>query len=322
MGSVLPRILRIIAWSFVAYVGVVLLVVLPALNILAPRLAEDYLDRELRSELIILNPFTLALDVRRTTLLERDGHQPLGFKRLHIDLSVSSLWQPGIVFDDLRLEELDLHVLRHADGHFHFDDLLTTAESDAAQSTEADLPAVTVHDVYIGAHSLRFTDRTRPGPYTARYRDFVVSTRDVTTVPGRRGDGELLLANEEGGEIRWRGEMASADGQSAGSVTVDNLDLTHLYRYERENLSFHPPRREPRPRPRLQSRLVRGPGVHHRGRPAAPSRHGHHTRRRRRPAKHPPEAGRGIDRRYQRGQCNGPRPRRQPSAARPGSGGL
>jgi hypothetical protein len=238
MDSVLPRILRIIAWSFVAYVGVVLLVVLPALNILAPRLAEDYLDRELRSELIILNPFTLALDVRRTTLLERDGHQPLGFKRLHIDLSVSSLWQPGIVFDDLRLEELDLHVLRHADGHFHFDDLLTTAESDAAQSTEADLPAVTVHDVYIGAHSLRFTDRTRPGPYTARYRDFVVSTRDVTTVPGRRGDGELLLANEEGGEIRWRGEMAIADGQSAGSVTVDNLDLTHLYRYERENLSF------------------------------------------------------------------------------------
>ena len=67
------RLLKIIAIIYAVYLGVSFLVLMPALNIAAPKLAREFLNREWRSELILFNPFTLAAEIRGAHLAVRDG---------------------------------------------------------------------------------------------------------------------------------------------------------------------------------------------------------------------------------------------------------
>jgi hypothetical protein len=237
MPNIVKSLFRWLAIGYVTYLAVSLFIVLPLLNFMAPRLVNEATGRELRSELVFFNPFTLAVEVRGATLHERDGHQPLGFRKLRVDLSLASLWNPGIVLDSFIIESLDVHILRYADGGFHFADLLESEPDDDSDEATA-VPAITIDDIIIDAHTLRYTDRTRPGEFSTVQRDFRLATRNVTTVPGRSGDGNLELTSDGGGRLRWDGEMNIGAGQSRGVVTLENIDLTHIWRYNADILAF------------------------------------------------------------------------------------
>lgn len=238
MNAAIRRLGKGLLYTYLAYLLLCLVVVLPALNILAPRLVREVADRDLRSELLLFNPFTLAVEARGVSIVENDGHQPLAFRRLLVDLSLASLWQTGIVLDRIWLDELDVHVLRYEDGEFHFADLLPAG--DAPDDTgDGTLPAVTLSDLRVTAHTLTYSDRTRPGPYRTVQTDLGLHSSNLTTVPGRRGDGRLELKGDGGGRLSWDGVLNIGDGRSTGEVDLHNIDLTHLWRYEAENLAFN-----------------------------------------------------------------------------------
>jgi len=229
------KALKVLLWIYGIYAVIGLLVVMPALNIAAPWAVEQYLGRELRHDIIVFNPFTMTVEIRGASLHEADGHVPLAVAKAGGSASVASLWRAGVVLDSVRIEELELHVLRYADGSFHFADLLTTEES---ASDGGDLPGITIDELFFSANTLRFTDRTKEGIYSAAYSDFAVQTRNISTLPEHSGDGELTLRGADGGVVRWEGEFAIAEGYSVGRLSIDDLDLTHIWRYESEQLAF------------------------------------------------------------------------------------
>lgn len=236
MRSAAAKLLQFLGWTYAVYLLVSLLIVLPALNVGAPWAVREFLDRELQHELILFNPFTVALEVRGASIHEADGHVPLALRKAKVDVSMASLWREGIVLDAIRIEELDVHVLRYEDGSFHFDDMLPTEETPDEANSET--PGITIETLYLGAHTLRFTDRTRPGPYSAAYRDFAIETSDITTLPNGGGEGELDVRGADGGTLRWQGGLAIAEGYSSGKISLDKLDLTHLWRHQSERLAF------------------------------------------------------------------------------------
>ncbi|MFK7828428.1 MAG: DUF748 domain-containing protein [Congregibacter sp.] len=238
MKSGLYRIARWLGIAYLVYVAICLLVVFPALNILTPGLVRDATNRELQSEIILFNPFTIALEVRRAKLVEEDDHKPLALKKFKVDLSLSSLWETGIVLDAFVIEELDVHVLRYADGAFHFADLLETSETSTSEGETVAPPAVTIREIAIDAHSIRYSDRTRPGPYRTELRDLALRKRNLTTVPDRKGDGALELIGDGGGTLRWRGDTDIAAGTSIGELSLLNIDLRPGWRYNAEQLGF------------------------------------------------------------------------------------
>jgi len=235
--TVLRRSFRAVAYLYGVYLALVLLVLLPLMNVLVPRVILETTGRELRSEILLFNPFTLALELRGGLIVEDDGHEPLGVKRALLDLSIESLWQPGVVLDRVAIDELDVHVLRYADGTFHFDDLLG-GETAPEPETKEPLPALTIQDLRVSAHTLAFTDRSRPGPYRTVHTDLGLHTTNLTTVPGRRGDGALELTSDGGGRLRWEGTLDLGAGRSEGRLELEAIDLTPIWRYERERLDF------------------------------------------------------------------------------------
>ncbi|MFK8041233.1 DUF748 domain-containing protein [Congregibacter sp.] len=238
MPSALRTLFRWCLRGYLFYLFLCLFVVLPALNIMAPRLAHDALNRELQSEILLFNPFSLALEARGVNIVEPSGHSPLGFDSLEVNLSLESLWEPGIVLDEFSIEQLDVHVLRHATGEFHFADLISDSEETETEDEPTEVPGITIHDLLVEAHTIRFTDETKPGTYTTAQRDFRVRTKNLTTVPERQSDGDLVLTGDGGGEIRWNGEMAVAAGNSRGRVILEGIDLTPAWRYEADTLPF------------------------------------------------------------------------------------
>ncbi|MEM6543869.1 MAG: DUF748 domain-containing protein, partial [Pseudomonadota bacterium] len=234
----LPAWLRWPLRVYLAYVAVAFLVIMPLLNLLVPKTVENAVNRTFESELLFFNPFTIALDFRGLALEEPDSHRPIEVGRIEANLSLASLWQEGIVFDEVAIDELHLRVLRYADGRFHFDDLISdgSEESDKQDASSA-LPSLTVKRLAINARELTFIDRTRPEAYSTTQRDLNLVTKNISTKPNTSGDGAFELTSDGGGRLAWTGAIDIAGSASRGRLELSRVDLTHAWRYQKHELS-------------------------------------------------------------------------------------
>lgn len=234
------RLLRTLLMAYLAYLALALLVLLPALNIAAPRLAEQYLGRRLDSELILFNPFTLALEVRKARLAEPEGGPFAALHRLEVDFGAwRSMTQPGFVLDAVAVEGLEVALRRFEDGRFNISDLLAgDAGAEASDDGDAAIPGITVRSLRFDARELRFEDRTRTPRYETFLRDLGFTVTGLSTVVAAGSPYELLVATEHNGVLRWRGEFSLPQARSSGELQIADLDLRPLHRYLAEDLPF------------------------------------------------------------------------------------
>jgi outer membrane protein OmpA-like peptidoglycan-associated protein len=234
----LRHLLRYVLGAYLLYLALALLVLLPALNILAPRLSEKHLDRELRSELILFNPFTLAFEIRKARLAEPDGTPFAAAKLLRVDFgALRSLTRQGFVLDELAIDGLELALRRYDERTLNISDLLAT-DSTPAEEDAAPLPGLSVHVLTFNARELSFEDRTRTPTYRTFLSDIAFSVTGLSTVVEAGSPYELLLVTERNGTLRWRGELSLATGTSSGELQLADLDLRPFYRYIDEDYAF------------------------------------------------------------------------------------
>lgn len=235
----LKRAIRIFAVAYLIYLGTSLLVVLPALNILVPRAVEEATGRSLSKELIVFNPFTLALELRGMALHARSGGEPplLAFDRARANLSTASLWREGVVLDDILLHGLDLRIRQLGEGEFNFSDLLPE-ESATDDDEPTTLPAFTVGRIDFQAEHLDFTDASRSPEYNTHVDDLAFTVSGLSTVRRAGSPYELAVVTEHGGRLDWRGDLSLATMESAGDIRLTDVDLRPAYRYLAPELAF------------------------------------------------------------------------------------
>jgi glycopeptide antibiotics resistance protein len=79
-------ILRLLAGAYLAYIAVVVLLLTPALNFLPGWYVKKQFGRELYSEIILFNPFTIALEVRGASMPEKDGDRFVDLRNATVNL--------------------------------------------------------------------------------------------------------------------------------------------------------------------------------------------------------------------------------------------
>ncbi|MEQ9462187.1 MAG: DUF748 domain-containing protein [Haliea sp.] len=232
--------IRGLAYVYIAYLVVTFLVLLPALNFLPPWLAREHWQRTLTTELVLFNPFTLALEVRGAALSEPDGTRFLDFQRAEINLSLASLVQPGLVFDRVALKELNLDLQRFADGSLNISDLLPApAAATAPPETETgELPALTIDALELGAARIAFTDHQHPGSFNTQLETLELTATGLSTVAEADQPFRLSVQSEGGGRLLGQGALSLAAGSSSGSLTMDNIDLRPFWRFAEPWLAF------------------------------------------------------------------------------------
>ena len=78
---------------------IAVLLLLPVLNTLPHWYVKETFGRQLHTDLVLFNPFTLSAEVRGAALPETDGEPFAALDKARVNLSLSSLWRPGWVLD-------------------------------------------------------------------------------------------------------------------------------------------------------------------------------------------------------------------------------
>lgn len=227
------KAVRGVALVYLVYLLLSFLVLLPALNFLTPWLVRHQLERTLTTELILFNPFTLALEVRDANLVEADGAPLVAFDRARVDLSLSTLWRRGLVFDALTLEGLYLHLLRRADGQFNVAQLAparSTADKPEPDTDQEPL-ALTVEHLQLSARRIEFTDRQHPQNYQSHLEGLSLAASGLSTILEAGQAYHLVASSEGGGELEWQGDISIAAGHSSGRLALRDIDLRPAWRF-------------------------------------------------------------------------------------------
>lgn len=204
---------------------------MPALNLLAPRLVQEQLNRTLKTEIILYNPFTMALEVRRARLLEPDGDTFAALQRAEVNLSLAGLWQAGWVLDAFAVEELYIHVRRLPGGAFNFSDMLPATDDAPVQDESTEVPGLTINQLDFSARRIEVTDEDRAKPYATHWDGLSLSVSELSTVRREGRPYQLTATAERGGRLTWRGEVSIPDATSSGTLEVADIHLQTAWRF-------------------------------------------------------------------------------------------
>lgn len=247
MLELATRWVRGLAWFYIGYVLLVVLLIMPAANVVLPRVFEQQTGRKLSFDLLVINPVNLSVRLQNARLDDPNGTEFVHFDALAANLSLlQSVWRQHLVLDQLALRQLRLDVRRDANGRFNFQDILDhqaqLAGSEAPPQTEepaGELPAVTVNSIVFDAKYLAYREqRVESEPFASAIRDFHLQLRDFTTY---RQEGEpyhLKAEGPDGGSLLWEGDLSVAGSHSQGRLLVDKLNMLPAYQYFAPWLGF------------------------------------------------------------------------------------
>ncbi|GAB5450328.1 MAG: DUF748 domain-containing protein [Halioglobus sp.] len=220
--------LRGLAIAYGIYLALTLLIVTPALNLLPAKYVHDNYGRELQTEWVVLNPFKLSLDLKSLALSEPDGSPFFALGESSVNLSLSSLWHSGVVFDEIRAHDIAAHIVHLGDGQFNFSDLIPAQSEEPVEVEEAEPMGVTIRQLDVRASELVLEDRDREEPFQSRWNDLNIVAQELSTVHTEGKPYKFALRGPEGGELTWSGDVSLAAGNSRGRLTITDLSLANL----------------------------------------------------------------------------------------------
>ncbi len=237
----MKRVIRILVIIYLSYLAFVLLLVTPALNLLPGWAVKKYLGRELQSEIIWFNPFTLSLELNKTAIPELDGSRFVSLDRASVNLSLESLWSGALVFDELGVTQLYVHVIENADGSFNFSDMLPPADPEAPPAESTGIFPVTIHNFNFNSEQLVYTNATREKPFSSELNGLELKVAGLSTVLEEGKPYVLDATGESGSQLHWEGEVSIPRSFSEGTLAVTDLHLPALWRIAEPWVAFELP---------------------------------------------------------------------------------
>ncbi|HVN41866.1 MAG TPA: DUF748 domain-containing protein, partial [Steroidobacteraceae bacterium] len=186
--------------------------------------------RELAIGEIRVNPFLLQVEVKDLALPDADGETLIGFKRLFVDLEVSSIWNRAYTFKEITLESPRVRAVVRPDGRLNLTDL-APKESAAAQpkAPESDaLPSLWIQAFNLSDGGATVIDRARRTPFERRFGPIAFNLKDFRTSPAGGGFHFSALSQYDE-KLDWKGHLALEPSvRSEGDFTVGDLRLPRI----------------------------------------------------------------------------------------------
>jgi hypothetical protein len=200
-------------------------------------LVAEKLQRKITLGEIRFNPFTLAAEINDLTLTEADGAPLVGFRRLHVNAELASLWRRGVVLKEVELVAPDVEVIVAPDGGVNLARLAPPAGA-APEAKQADEAPLRVHIGRLAVTEGRvgFQDRSLAQPFSAAFTPIRFSLSDFRTDVGHRNEYSFAAASRVGGRFEWAGGFTVQPLGSSGSFSLSDLQLAALGDYLEDKL--------------------------------------------------------------------------------------
>lgn len=229
---------RALAASYIAYVAAIIFILLPAVNFLAPWYVKEQYGRDLSTDIILVNPFSLSLQIKGASLQELDGRPFASVDKAAINLSLQSLLGNGLMLDEVAVQGLDVHIRHLGDSAFNFSDLLPPGNAEPEPTPSGEIPRITIKQLIFSADQIRLTDEAREEPFSTHYDGIHIAVTDLTTIQGEGKPYSIEAVAESGGALQWEGSVSLPGAHSAGTLTISDLSLRNVWRFAKPWLNF------------------------------------------------------------------------------------
>jgi hypothetical protein len=234
------RLLAVLGFAFASYTL--------AGFFLVPWLAksgiESYVREDLGREVAIgeltFNPFTFASDVRNFSLSEADGTPIASFDLLHINFSLSSIFNRAWTFLEVRLEAPQVRVLVAADGSLNLAKLVPPS-TEAEPEEPAGVPALRIGTLAVNGGRVTFDDQSRGRPFNATLTPIEFTLTDFRTAPDFQNVYQFAASTLADERLTWSGQFSVQPLGSTGKFAINALKAATITAYLQDALPFDLP---------------------------------------------------------------------------------
>lgn len=202
------------------------------INPLAQKLAPWIADKQLASEAsvgkVTFDPFRLKLTVDDFKLSEKN-HAPLSsVKQLVVDLEASGMFNLAWKFKEITLIEPKGLVAISPTGALNWTALINKLNEDASPPSDT-IPRMVIAHIQVKQGNVQYADNHRTTPFKVELSPLNFKLDGFSTLPKDRGD-YLIAATfaDQGGTLKWKGDMGVNPVASKGSVAIEGVPLTKL----------------------------------------------------------------------------------------------
>ncbi len=208
----------------------------------AVKTAQEDFGRELRMGSVQTNPYTLTLRIDGLELDDVDSRQLLGWNRLFIDLSWSSINDRTWTFETIRFDKPLLKEERFASGETRLSRLAAQSPGKArAEDGPEPLPGLRINELQLNDGILHFADNlgdataadtNKPAQLSLTLQDIGLSITDFELKKGALFPVNLKAQLEAGGMLTFDGTLQLLPNAALeGAARIDELELPQAAPY-------------------------------------------------------------------------------------------
>ena len=232
----------IAAGLFVFYVIFGFFLVNPVAKKLLPWIGESKLASQLSVQRIDFNPLTLEATVQGLKLAEQSGQPLASFDRLYVNLETTGLFRFAWRIKDIQLSGPRAEFLVRPGGTLNWAALIAKLNEDKTPPSKT-MPRVLIDHIKIEGGDVEYTDANRSSAaFKASLQPLGVELDGLSTLPEDRGDYVLAAKlPEQGGTLKWDGDVSLNPVKSDGKVALEGVSLPSLLKVIKTPRNFELP---------------------------------------------------------------------------------
>ncbi len=214
----------------------------PVAKKLLPWIGEKKLASQLSAQKVAFNPLTLEATVQGLKLAEKSGKPLAGFDRLYVNLETSGLFRFAWRIQDVQLSGPRANFVVHPGGRLNWQALIDKLNEDKEPPKDT-LPRVLIERIKIEKGDIDYADANRAGePFKVSLTPLGIELDGLSTLPEDRGN-YLIAAKlpEQGGTLKWKGDVSLNPVKSDGEVALEGVSLPNLLRVIKTPRNFELP---------------------------------------------------------------------------------
>ncbi len=203
----------------------------PLMKWLLVRQLSTELHRQVSIEQIDINPYALSARVAGVSVKADDGREVAGFDELLVNLSSFSLFQLGLVADEIRLQGPRVAVARVAEGRYDISDLL---DEWLKPKEPSPTPRFSINNIQVSGGKVVFDDQPKGKVHTVSDIGFALPFISSLPYQAKIIVEPSFSATFDGAPLVLKGrstEIFEGNLQSELNLDLDRLDLAGFQPY-------------------------------------------------------------------------------------------
>lgn len=226
---------KIVLGLYAFYVLFSWLAINPLAKQLVPWIAEKQLASQASVGQVRFNPFNLTAVVDDFKLNTLQGKPLASFAQLKVDVELSGIFNLAWKLKEIRLQAPQTVIAIQPNGQLNWDALIAKLNEDKSPPSD-NLPRVVINQLAIVQGQVLYEDAQRTTPFQAQLTPINFELEGFSTLPQDRGD-YLIAAKfaDNGGTLKWKGNMGVNPVASKGEVALENIALAGLSRIVKDS---------------------------------------------------------------------------------------